>query len=81
MPQPTLTEYLADRECKGFAPVPHYIPATDNLIVFFGGEFALEEQVNDSLMVYRSAKTGEIVGCKIMGVTQIMEAHGYASPS
>jgi hypothetical protein len=71
-----LTEHLAGKECTGFDPRPHYFADGDFVTYFASEERACEERVDELLTVYRSMKTGNLVGCKIKGVRRILQTLG-----
>ncbi len=71
-----LTERLAGRRCADFNPRPMYFQDGDYVTYFFKDEIAEENRVDELLTVYRSIKTGEMVGCKIKGVRRILQMLG-----
>ena len=64
----TVAEYLKDRKCAGFKPVPRYSLAGDMLEIHVEGEPAYAETVNEHLTVLRAFSDKRIVGLKVFGV-------------
>src|SRR5262249_35468588 len=76
MASKSLTEYLAEHDCKGFVPRPHYFQDGDFVSYYFAEDRAYEERVDELLTVFRSMATKELVGCKIKGVRRILKKLG-----
>lgn len=55
-----------------FKPAANYHLIGDFISCFFSGEDAVEERLTDNLLVYRSKKTGEVVGCKITNIQDML---------
>lgn len=64
----TLNEFLRDKECKGFRPIPHYSKDGDMITYFSKDVRCYVKQVDDLLSIYYSDVTDEIVGIKIKGI-------------
>jgi len=71
-----LKEYLAERKCQGFKPVPHYFANGDFVTYYLSDERCYAQRVDDLLTVYLSMQTHELAGCKIKGVRHILQTAG-----
>lgn len=72
MESETLEEYLERNwEPVAFRPVPTYCNDGDYVSFFFESEMCYAERVDSLLTVYLSEKTGDLVGCKIKGITEL----------
>src|SRR2546428_11080786 len=72
----TLTEHLAGKKPAKFTPRPHYIAEGDCLIFYFKDDESYAERVDELLTLYRSEKTGEVVGCEVKGIKCITKRLG-----
>ena len=71
-----LTEFFEERRGKAGPFVhgsPHYVRAGDFVSIYFSQEIAVSRRVDDVLTVYRSESSGELIGCKIKGVSILAE--------
>ena len=71
-----LMTYLAGREATRFEPRPFYSPDGDFLTFYFRDEDHYAERVDELLTVYRSMENHELIGCKIKGVSRILDTLG-----
>lgn len=74
-PSESLQEYLdshwnAPRSATGR---PQYFKDGDYVSFFFKDDLCHAQRTNDHLTVYLSDDNGEIVGCKIKGVSQLLK--------
>ncbi len=73
----TLNEYLEGRKVKGFTSRPRYFRDGDFVSYYLVDEDHYAERVDELLTVYRSMKDrNRLVGCKIKGVSRILETLG-----
>jgi hypothetical protein len=68
-----LTEAVDEALQKGveFRPVPHYNRLGDSLSLYLSDQPAYSQRVDEILTVYRTIDGGELVGCKIKGVSHL----------
>lgn len=71
-----LKTYLAGKSCPGRKDRPVYFTDGDFVTFFCADDLAHEDRVDDLVTVYRSYKTGEMVGCKIKGVCRLLSSVG-----
>jgi|ERR1043165_1749623 hypothetical protein len=71
-----LTEYLQGKRPKRFQSRAHYVAEGDTLIVYFKDDESHAERVDELLTVYRSMRTGEMVGCQIKSARLILRKLG-----
>jgi hypothetical protein len=72
----SLREHLKERwEHAGhFSPGKAlYFPDGDHMTVYFSAAMCREKRVDDLLTVYLSEQDGELVGCKITGVSRLVK--------
>lgn len=72
-------EYFEEkkREIGKFKPIPQYFEAGDYLTVFFAEDIPHAIRVDGLLTIYVSDESGELVGCKIKGVSRLVENIAY----
>jgi hypothetical protein len=58
---------------KKFVPYCYLSEQADELTVYFEGDADYSKRLNDHITVYLSLETDEIVGCRIKGVSGILE--------
>jgi hypothetical protein len=58
---------------KQFVPYCHLSKDADTLTVYFEGDADYSERLSDHVTLYRSLETDEIVGCRVKGVSSIIE--------
>lgn len=68
-----LMDYLKGKEPKGFESRPVYSRDGDTLSYYFRNDEAYSERVDDLLTVYKSIATDELVGCKVKGITRLLD--------
>jgi hypothetical protein len=68
----TQIEHLKTNRPKGFRPKPYYSADGDSLTFYFKNEESYGERVDDFLTVYKSMKTGELVGCQVKGAVEAL---------
>jgi len=70
-----LTDAVRDvlSEPHAFSPASHYSPHGDFLKVLVKPDVAFSDRIDDTLTVYRSIDSLEVVGCKIKGVSLLAE--------
>ncbi len=68
----TLREYLQTHDVGEFDGTPQYFRDGDFLTVFFSDEIAHAQRIDEILTIYVSDATGEMVGCKIKGIRQLV---------
>lgn len=75
MKRRTVKDALSDLRRNGvhFSSEPRYSELGDFLTIFFNDAPAYSERVDAVLTVYRSMANGDIVGCKIKGVSALAE--------
>jgi hypothetical protein len=67
-----LKEFIRTHKPKEFHPgVPQYISEADCVNIFFKDEDCYTEKLSDQCDIFKSFKTGEIVGCRIYKVSKI----------
>lgn len=68
-------QFLKDgwAQAKPLTPMPHYLLEGDQLTLFFREDLPYAERVDDLLTVYFSDETDELVGCKIKGVSLLVQ--------
>lgn len=69
----SISDYLKDKPCQGFAIKPHYNRADDSMTVFIINDSSYAENVTSDVIVYRSMNTKQITGVKICGVNHWIE--------
>jgi hypothetical protein len=69
-----LDEWLQNRKANGFSAVPHYFRDGDYITLFLTNERCYAKRVDDLLTVYYSDKNGELVGCKVKGVCDLLQS-------
>ena len=73
---------MTDEAQPIFKPYCRFHRAADTLDVYVSGERETSEVVNGQLWLWRGLDTGEVVGCRIMGVAALVVAlramHGEA---
>ena len=63
----------ANPPANKFVPYCYLNKDSDSLTVYFEGDADYSERVNDHLTIYRSLDTKELVGCRIKGISGIIE--------
>jgi hypothetical protein len=58
---------------KQFVPYCHLSGQSDTLTVYFEGDADYSKRLNDHVTLYLSLETDEVVGCRIKGVSGILE--------
>lgn len=58
---------------KQFVPYCHLSKAADTLTVYFEGDADYSKRLSDHVTLYLSLETDEIVGCRIKGISGILE--------
>jgi hypothetical protein len=66
-------EELLSAPRKDFSPVAHYSAHGDFLKVLVKPDAAISERIDETLTIYRSISSNEVVGCKIKGVSILAE--------
>lgn len=56
-----------------FVPYYYLSEASDSLTVYFEGDADYSERLSDHVTLYRSLETDEVVGCRIKGISGILE--------
>ncbi len=77
----TLDEYMESHRGRPRGPFqarPFYSRLGDFLSVYFEDADCYAETVNDGLVVYRAMDDKRVVGCKVIGVTDIQQRRGTA---
>ena len=72
----SLSEYLNRNKPEGFEPRPRYLREADAMVFFFKSDESYAQRLDNIVTIYRSEKTQELVGCKIKGVTAILNELG-----
>jgi hypothetical protein len=63
----------ADAPGSEFVPYCYLSKEADALTVYFEGVPDYSERLNDHVTLYRSLETHELVGCRIKGISGILE--------
>ena len=63
-----LNEYIEANPPKGFSPVPHYFRDGDYVSRFLTNERCVATRIDETLTLYHSDATGDLVGYKIKGI-------------
>ena len=58
---------------RKFVPYCYLNQQADALTVYFEGDADYSERLNDHVTLYRSLETKEIVGCRVKGISGILE--------
>ncbi len=74
-----IRQFLSDNPpATEFAPYCYVSEAADALTVHFKQDADYSEKLNDHITVYRSLETNEIVGCRVKGISGILQdLHNY----
>lgn len=56
-----------------FVPYCHLHKESDALTVYFEGDPDYSERLNDHVTLYRSLETDEVIGCRIKGISSLIE--------
>ncbi len=56
-----------------FVPYCHLDKTADTLTVYFEGDADYSERLSDHVTLYRSLETNEVVGCRIKGISGLLE--------
>lgn len=67
-----LQAYIRNHPCQGFHAGPRYCPDSDILTVWFEDEECYSRDKGNGLTVYYAFRDARIVGCKLLGVKQMM---------
>lgn len=69
-----LTEFLKKNPpAKKFVPYCYISKEADALTVYFEGDADYSKRLNDHVTLYLSLETNEIVGCRVKGISGILE--------
>lgn len=69
-----IKEFLKDNPpASQFIPYCYISKEADALTVYFEGDADFSERLNDHITLYRSVETKEVVGCRIKGISGILE--------
>ena len=71
-----LMSYLEGKTCAGRKEKPVYFEDGDFVTFYCADDMAHEQRIDELVTIYRSFKTGEMVGCKIKGVKRILSRIG-----
>ncbi len=63
---------LRSLEVKGFKITPRYDSKESTIVLYFTEEPSSSERIAPDVTIMRGRKSGEIVGCKIHGVTRLV---------
>jgi hypothetical protein len=66
-----LESLLQEGNCN-HKPEPYYLADGDSLVIHFKPDMAYASRVDDVVTVYKSEETNELVGCKLKGVSQLV---------
>jgi hypothetical protein len=70
----SLKEFLRDNPpAKQFVPYVHLSRESDSLTAYFEGDADYSERLNDHVTVYRSLETNEVIGCRIKGISDLID--------
>jgi hypothetical protein len=70
----TLKQFLEENpRPDDFKSEPRYVADGDYVTHFFSDELCYAERIDDLLTIYLSEDTGDLIGCKIKGVTQLVK--------
>ncbi len=69
----TISENIRTHPLQGFAPGVTYFPDGDFLAVYWSDEQCVAETVAPGVHIERSEATGEVVGVKVYGVSQVIQ--------
>jgi hypothetical protein len=64
---------LVDGMAESFRPYHHFSPEADALTVYFKPDQDYSKRLTDHVTLYLSVDTGEIVGCRLKGISGIIE--------
>jgi len=70
---PRVTELLMGVEGE-FKPYSYFCEDSDALTVYFKGDADYSERLTDHVTLYLSLESDEIVGCRIKGISGILES-------
>ncbi len=69
-----LTQFLRDNPpAKQFVPYCHLSEEADTLTVYFEGDADYSKRLSEHVTLYLSLETDEIVGCRIKGVSGLLD--------
>ena len=69
-----LTQFLRNNPpARQFVPYCHLSKEADTLTVYFEGDADYSRRLSDHVTLYLSLETHEIVGCRIKGVSGLLE--------
>ncbi|MHC4398389.1 MAG: hypothetical protein ACYTG0_01775 [Planctomycetota bacterium] len=69
-----LTQFLRENPpAKKFVPYCYLSKEADTLTVYFEGDADYSKRLCDHVTVYISLETGEVVGCRIKGISGLLE--------
>lgn len=69
-----IKEFLKENPpASKFVPYCYISKDADTLTVYFEGDADYSERLNDHITIYRSVETNEVVGCRIKGISGILE--------
>ena len=69
----SLVERMKTEQRTDFTPAPRYYRQGDYLNYFVSGERCYARRVDSLLTVYTNIETGALVGCKVKGVSRLMQ--------
>jgi hypothetical protein len=58
---------------RKFVPYCYLSEEADALTVYFEGDPDYSERLNDHITLYRSLETKEVVGCRVKGISSLIE--------
>ena len=69
-----LKQFLREHPpAKQFVPYCYLSEESNTLTVYFEGDADYSERLSDHVTLYRSLETKEVVGCRIKGISGILE--------
>jgi hypothetical protein len=69
-----LAQFLRDNPpAKQFVPYSYLSKEADALTVYFEGDADYSRRLNEHITVYHSIETDEIIGCRIKGISSILQ--------
>src|SRR6266496_731377 len=71
--QDVMSFLKANPPANQFVPYCYLSKEADALTVYFEGDADYSERLNDHVTLYRSIDTKEVIGCRIKGISGIIE--------
>jgi hypothetical protein len=69
-----IKDFLRDNPpAKQFVPYVHLSRESDSLTAYFEGDADYSERLSDHVTVYRSLETNEVIGCRIKGISDLID--------